>query len=183
MRNNSTDFELKTSSCSVKMSQMYFGTLFDTTAALQDCFWVCRLENKGLQWSCHSGWQHQSWVIYIFSDIKYQCSPPRRPELMERITQNMCQLASWCYFWHSNAILFHPASGQTSSFLHLKCLLCLDDYHPVACTPILMYFEKLVIQHIKDSQPGPSPVCFQNQQIHRGCHIYLASLSLHGPGE
>ena len=28
-------------------------------------------------------------------------------------------------------------------------------------------------------QPGPSPECFQNHQICRGCHIHCPPLSLH----
>lgn len=45
-----------------------------------------------------------------------------------------------------------------------------------------------VAENIKKKHPrhpGPSPVCFQNQQVHRGCHIFFVicpSLSLHTPG-
>ncbi len=61
-----------------------------------------------------------------------------------------CQPASWCHHWH---------------------------YRPVALTSILMKcFEKLVLQHIKDTS-----VCTQNQQIRRGCHLHCPHSILHTP--
>ncbi|XP_055494275.1 zinc finger protein Helios isoform X8 [Leucoraja erinacea] len=50
---------------------------------------------------------------------------------------------------------------------------CLNDFRPVALTPILMKcFERLVMQHIKKlspCQPGPTTVRLQN---HRGCSLH-----------
>ena len=85
---------------------------------------------------------------------------------------------------HCHRTLFPPASRQSSSFLYLRSLLCLVLMTTVLwLSPlpdkVLWVTGSPAHQRQHPRQPGPSPACFQNQQIHRGSHIYCSSLSLH----
>ncbi|KAI3375920.1 hypothetical protein L3Q82_003777 [Scortum barcoo] len=61
----------------------------------------------------------------------------------------------------------------------------LNDYRPVALTPIVMKcFERLVMAHTKDQglrrrHCGPAPVCIEEEQIHRGRHFFCGPHSPH----
>ncbi|KAK3515154.1 hypothetical protein QTP70_008163 [Hemibagrus guttatus] len=61
----------------------------------------------------------------------------------------------------------------------------LNDYRPIALTPIIMKcFERLIMRHIKDLlPPRPHAVCISSKLLHGRCHQHNPPSVPHTPGQ
>ena len=101
------------------------------------------------------------------------------------VLKNMCRSASWCYYYIFNILLSQDTVRSSlntaiSSLVPKKSAVSSLTPH---LNEVLQETGSPAHQRQHPSQPGPSPVYFQNQQIHRGCHIYCPSPRLHTPWE
>ena len=89
----------------------------------------------------------------------------------------MCQSTCWCYYWH---FPHFTLTGECPS--HFKTWLLPCGSHPHSYW-VLEEIGSPSHQRQHPCQTGPSPVCFQNQQIHRSRQINCPPLCFEVPTE